>query len=68
MLDQDKTSEEKEKMRNEKIGELGQVTLENQETDTRIELLTIIGEVGMKILGLKIKLQSMSIFCRNWRE
>ena len=30
MLDQDKTSEEKEKMRNEKIGELGQVTLENR--------------------------------------
>lgn len=56
MSDQDKTSEEKEKMRNEKIGELGQVTLENQETDTRIELLTIIGEVeGHENLGSQNK-------------
>lgn len=56
MAEQEKEKEENEKMVNEKIEELGQVTLENQKTDTRIELLTIIGEVeGHENLGSQNK-------------
>lgn len=43
--EKENTKRENEKLRDEKISEYGQVTLDNKRTKTKIQLLSIIGEV-----------------------
>lgn len=44
-VEKENTRRENEKLRDEKISEYGQVTLDNRRTDTKIQLLSIIGEI-----------------------
>ena len=44
-VEKENTRRENEKFRYEKISEYGQVTLDNRRTDTKIQLLSIIGEI-----------------------
>lgn len=43
--EKENTKRENEKLRDEKISEYGQVTLDNKRTKTKIQLLSIIGEI-----------------------
>ena len=52
LVEKENTKRENEKLRDEKISEYGQVTLENEETNTKIQLISIIGEIeGHENLG-----------------
>lgn len=44
-VEKENTRRENEKLQDEKISEYGQVTLDNRRTDTKIQLLSIIGEI-----------------------
>lgn len=44
-LEDEKNKQESEKMKNDKISEYGQITLENKEKKRKIHLLSVIGEI-----------------------